>query len=320
MLVTGAGGFIGSHLAGRLIEAGAEVRALLRYTSERRIGALRWEPAASEAEVHFGDLRDPGSVESAAAGCDTIFHLGASVSVPYSFVAPREFVETNVLGTLNVLLAARTHGAERTVCTSSSEVYGSPATVPILEDHPISAQSAYAASKAGADQLAGSFNRSHGLPVGIVRPFNTYGPRQSARAVIPTILTQAIAGQRLQLGSLDPVRDLTFVSDIVAGLLAFGCWDEMAGQTLQLGSGESASVGELVKLIGEVLGRELEVEPDEQRVRPHASEVERLISDSSAAARELDWRPEVTLRDGLQRTAEWVEAHLDWYRPGEYAV
>lgn len=320
VLVTGAGGFIGSHLAGRLVESGARVRALVRYTSQGSLGALRWEPAAGEVEVRFGDVRDPESVRAAIPGCDAVFHLAALGAIPYSYLAPREVVETNVIGTLNVLSAAREAAIDRTICLSSSEVYGTPESVPIDESHPLRAQSPYAASKVAADQLARSFSLSYGVQVGIARLFNIYGPRQSARAVIPTILTQAIAGLPVKLGSLHPVRDLTFVDDAVAALLAFGAWDEMDARTLHFGSGEAVSVSDLVVQIGSIIGRELAVETEAERVRPEGAEVERLVSDSSAARSELDWRPSVTLRDGLSRTADWIEANLDSYRPERYAL
>ena len=320
VLVTGAGGFIGSHLTDRLVEDGAAVRAFCHYNSRGDVGALGWESDLDAVDLRFGDLRDEGALEAAASGCDTILHLGALIAIPYSYVAPRDVVETNVLGTLNVLSAARRVDARRVVCLSTSEVYGTPAGEQIVEADRLNAQSPYAASKIGADQLALSFHRSHGLPVGLLRPFNTYGPRQSARAVIPTILSQGIAGRPLRLGSLHPMRDFLFVEDTVAGILAFAAWDGAAGAVLHIGTGEGVTVGELVRLAGEVLGRELDVQVDEQRVRPDASEVQRLVCDASAARQRLGWEPAVSLRDGLERTAAWIERNLARYRPDVYAV
>lgn len=320
VLVTGAGGFIGSHLVDRLVAEGASVRAFLRYNSRGDVGALGWESDLSEVDVRHGDLRDAGTMETVTAGCHTVFHLGASVAIPYSYMAPRDVVETNMIGTLNVLSAAGRQDAERVVCMSTSEVYGTPEGEAIVESDRLNAQSPYAASKVGADMLALSFHRSYAIPVGVLRPFNTYGPRQSARAVIPTVLAQGIAGRTLELGSLHPVRDFLFVEDTVAGLLAFAEWEDAPGNLLHIGTGDAVSVEELVRLAGEVLGQELDVRLDEQRVRPDLSEVQRLICDPSAARERLGWRSEVSLRDGLARTAEWIEQNLARYRPDAYAV
>ena len=321
VLVTGAAGFIGSHLVAALVEQGAEVRGLLRYTSRGDLGALAWlEPEIAEAaELVFGDLRDPESVAAAAAGVEVIFHLGAQIAIPYSYVNPRDFFETNVIGTLNVARAALDAGADRVVHTSTSEVYGSAQTVPITEDHPLEAQSPYAASKVGADKLIDSFHRSFGLRATVLRPFNTFGPHQSARAVIPTIITQALAGGPLQLGALHPRRDMTYVSDTVAGFIAAAQADAAVGQTIQLGTGHDVAISDIVDMVGEVIGRPLEVELDEQRVRPPASEVQRLISSPSRAAELTGWEPQVDLRGGLERTTRWIEANLDRYRVGHYA-
>lgn len=320
VLVTGAGGFIGSHLVDRLVAEGASVRAFLRYNSRGDVGALGWESDLSEVDVRHGDLRDAGTMETVTAGCHTVLHLGASVAIPYSYMAPRDVVETNMIGTLNVLSAAGRQDVERVVCMSTSEVYGTPEGAAIVESDRLNAQSPYAASKVGADMLALSFHRSYAIPVGVLRPFNTYGPRQSARAVIPTVLAQGIAGRTLELGSLHPVRDFLFVEDTVAGLLAFAEWEDAPGNLLHIGTGDAVSVEELVRLAGEVLGQELDVRLDEQRVRPDLSEVQRLICDPSAARERLGWRSEVSLRDGLARTAEWIEQNLARYRPDAYAV
>lgn len=320
VLVTGAGGFIGSHLVDRLAREGAEVRAFLHYNSRRDVGALGWDSDLSGVDLRFGDLRDEGTLADAAAGCEAILHLGALIAIPYSYVAPRDVVETNVLGTLNVLSAARRVEAARVVCVSTSEVYGTPEGEVITERDRLNAQSPYAATKIGADQLALSFHRSFGMPVGVVRPFNTYGPRQSARAVIPTILSQGIAGRELMLGSLHPVRDFLYVEDTVEGLLAFAAWDEAPGSLLHIGTGQGVTVEEVVRLAGDILGRELDVRLDEQRVRPGASEVQRLVCDASLARQKLGWEARVPLREGLERTAEWIERNLRRYRPDVYAV
>jgi NAD dependent epimerase/dehydratase len=320
VLVTGAGGFIGSHLVDRLSREGAEVRAFLHYNSRGDLGALAWDSDLSGVDLRFGDLRDQATLEDAVGGCDTVLHLGALIAIPYSYLAPRDVVETNVVGTLNVLAAARRAEVARIVCLSTSEVYGTPEGEAINERDRLNAQSPYAASKIAADQLALSFHRSYGLPVGVIRPFNTYGPRQSARAVIPTILTQGLAGRSLALGSLHPVRDFLYVDDTVAGVLAFAAWNGAPGSLLHIGTGEGVTVEELVRVAGDVLGRELEVRRDEQRVRPDSSEVQRLVCDASAARERLGWRPEASLREGLALTAEWIERNLDRYRPDVYAV
>jgi dTDP-glucose 4,6-dehydratase len=320
VLVTGAGGFIGSHLVDRLAAEGAEVRAFVHYNSRGDVGALAWDSDLTNVDVRLGDLRDEGALTAAAAGCEAILHLGALIAIPYSYVAPRDVVETNVLGTLNVLAAARRVEAGRVVCMSTSEVYGTPLGETISEGDRLNAQSPYAASKIAADQLALSFHRTYDLPVGVVRPFNTYGPRQSARAVIPTILSQGLAGRELALGSLHPVRDFLYVEDTVSGILAFAAWDGCPGSLLHIGTGEGVSVEEVVRVAGEILGRELEVRLDAQRVRPDASEVQRLVCDASAARDRLGWEPTVSLREGLERTARWIERNLERYRPDLYAI
>jgi dTDP-glucose 4,6-dehydratase len=322
VLVTGAGGFIGSHLTERLAIAGARVRAFVRYTSR---GDRGWLDALApdveaELEVVAGDLRDVESVADAVGGSEIVFHLGAQIAIPYSYVNPRDFVATNVTGTLNVALAARDCGVSRVVHTSTSEVYGTARHVPITEDHPLEPQSPYAASKLAADKLMDACHRSFELPVTVVRPFNTYGPRQSARAIVPTVIGQALSGGPLQLGSLEPRRDLTFVSDTVEGFVAAATAPAAVGQTVQLGTGRDVSVAEIVELVGEALGRPLEVEQDPARIRPAASEVERLISGPQRARELLGWEPRVELADGLGRTIAWIEEHLDYLRVDHYAI
>jgi dTDP-glucose 4,6-dehydratase len=321
-VVTGAGGFIGSHLVEALLDDGARVRAMIRYTSRGDRGALNFlsEEASSEVEVVAGDIRDPESVADVLNGADVVFHLAAQIAIPYSYVNPRDYVETNVVGTLNVAQACRTQGVRRLVHTSTSEVYGSAQQVPITEAHPISAQSPYAATKVGADQLAISFHRSFRVPVTVLRPFNTYGPRQSARAVIPTIITQALRGDVVKLGSLEPRRDLTYVTDCASGFLAAAGSDQAVGETLQLGTGEDVSVAELVEAVGSIIGRKLQVEQESERVRPELSEVDRLVSDPERVRALTGWRPETQLVDGLERTIRWIESNPDHFRADGYVI
>jgi dTDP-glucose 4,6-dehydratase len=322
VLVTGAGGFIGGHLTARLVAEGARVRALVRYNSRDERGWLdALEPDVQrEIEVVLGDLRDIESVAGAVAGTEVVFHLGAQIAIPYSYVNPRDFVETNVTGTLNVATAARDAGVARVVHTSTSEVYGSAQTVPITEDHPLEPQSPYAASKLAADKMMIAYHRSFDLPATVLRPFNTYGPHQSARAIIPTVVSQALAGDTLRLGSLDPRRDLTYVSDTVAGFLAAATAPAAVGRTIQLGTGHDVSIGEIVEMVAEVLGRPLTVEQDPARVRPAKSEVQRLISSPRLAGELLGWRPEVDLHEGLRRTIDWIASNQERFRVDHYVI
>jgi NAD dependent epimerase/dehydratase len=322
VLVTGAGGFIGGHLAAYLVGQGASVRGMTRYNSRGDRGTLDWvEPQiAAEIDPFAGDVRDIESVRRAMEGVEIVLHLGAQIAIPYSYVNPRDFVETNVLGTLNVAQAALDLGVERVVHTSTSEIYGSAQIVPITEDHPIEPQSPYAASKVGADKLMDSYHRAYELPMVILRPFNTYGPHQSARAVVPTIISQALATDTVRLGALDPRRDMTYVEDTARGFAAAATADAAVGQTIQLGTGHDVSIGEIVQLVGELLGKELVVEADEARIRPPNSEVARLISDPSKAAELMGWRPQVDLREGLERTIAWIEQNQARYRVDDYAI
>jgi NAD dependent epimerase/dehydratase len=321
VLVTGAGGFIGSHLVEALVAEGATVRAFARYNSRNDPGMLSLlaPDALAEIDVVFGDIRDIEAVAQAVGGCDLVFHLAALIAIPYSYRSPRDYFETNVLGTLNVAQACRGRDT-RLVHTSSSEVYGSAQTVPIAESHPLVGQSPYSASKIGADHLVESFYRSYALPATILRPFNTYGPRQSARAVIPTIVAQALAGDVIRLGSLSPSRDFTYVTDTVAGFLAVAQTDGAIGRTLQLGTGEDISIGGLVETIGRVLGRDLRVEQQDERVRPAKSEVMRLVSDNSLVADLTGWRPQLDLEAGIAATVAWIEGHRDLYGVERYVV
>lgn len=322
VLVTGAGGFIGGHLVERLVRDGARVRALCRYNSRNERGTLDWlDPQVLvEVEVLLGELRDFESVAAAVEGMEVVLHLGAQIAIPYSYVNPRDFIEVNALGTMNVAQASLRHGVQRVVHTSTSEVYGTAQTVPITEAHPLEPQSPYAASKVAADKIMDSYQRSFDLPSCVLRPFNTYGPRQSARAVIPTIITQALAGGPVRLGSLTPRRDLTYVEDTADGFVRAATSDAAIGRTIQLGTNHDVSVGDLVDMVSEILGRELTVETDPARVRPVNSEVERLISGPDLAREVLGWEPQVDLREGLSRTVEWIERNTQRYRIDHYVI
>ena len=322
VLVTGAGGFIGSHLAELMARSGADVRAFVRYTSRGDHGWLEdvAPDAAREIEVFRGDLANPEAVRSAMEGCEVVFHLGALIPIPYSYLHPREFVTANVEATLNVLEAARREEPARIVLTSTSEVYGTAQRVPIDEEHPLHPQSPYAASKVGADQLALSYQRSFGTPVVVARPFNTYGPRQSARAVIPTIVTQALTRDVVELGATAPTRDFLYAEDTAAGMAACAGAEGVEGEVINLGTGTEVSIGELAERVLRQLGRDVSVSVDESRLRPKDSEVERLVADTSKAKRLLGWEPTVDLDEGLRRTIEWLQGSLEAYKPSLYNV
>lgn len=321
VLVTGAGGFIGSHLVERLVHEGAAVRALVRYNSRHDVGLLSLLPPNLPAAVEIisGDLRDFETVRAAMRSVDLVFHLGALIAIPYSYIHPQEVVETNIMGTLNVLLAARDLTTPRVIHTSTSEVYGTAQYVPIDEQHPLQGQSPYSASKIGADKLAESFHRSFGLPVATLRPFNTYGPRQSARAVIPTIISQALTLDQVRLGALEPRRDLTFVADTVDAFMRLGA-SGIVGEEINVGAGNSISIGDLARKILHLVGRDVPIIADEQRLRPTQSEVMHLQADPEKARRLIGWEPQVSLDEGLQRTIDWIRGHLGLYRPGVYEV
>ena len=327
--VSGADGFIGSHLTHGLITAGFQVRSFLCYNS---FGSWGWlEDAKSSPSqgltVFSGDIRDPHGIQKAIEGCDLVLHLAALIGIPYSYHSPNTYVDTNIKGTLNILQAARDLGVKRVIHTSTSEVYGTPQTVPIREDHPLQGQSPYSATKIGADQLALSFYHSFGLPVTILRPFNTYGPRQSARAVIPTIITQILKGKReIQLGSIHPTRDLVFVEDTVDGFLKALEASNIAGEVIQLGTGHEISIGDLANLIAELMEVKIRIREDAQRVRPKGSEVERLVADASKAKKLLGWEPKYAGREGLKKgllkTIEWFRKpeNLRHYQDDRYVV
>lgn len=320
VLVTGAGGFIGSHLAEALTRAGAGVRAMVHYNSAGRRGWLDASPVQSEMEIVAGDITDAGSVTAAMQGRDTVFHLAALIAIPYSYVAPSSYVQTNIVGTLNVLEAARKLGTERIAHTSTSEVYGTAIQVPIHETHPLQGQSPYSATKIGADKLVESYFRSFETPIVTVRPFNTYGPRQSARAVLPTIITQCLAGRRIKLGSVTPTRDLNYVGDTVRGFMMSVVDDKAVGRTVNIGSGREISVGDLAMTVARLLGVEPDIECDEKRLRPGGSEVERLLADNTLAGQLIGWQPQVTLEEGLSRTIDWFRENSSGYRANDYNV
>ncbi len=320
VLVTGAGGFIGSRVCERLIEAGADVRALVRYTSDGEAGWLDRSPIRAEIEVARGDLADRDSVADAMKGRQIVLHLGALIAIPYSYLAPESYVRTNILGTLNVLQCAREQGIDRLVHTSTSEVYGSAQTVPMTEDHPLVGQSPYSASKIAADKLAESYHRSFGTPVVTLRPFNTFGPRQSARAVIPALAVQALAGQVVRMGDPRPTRDFVFVDDTADAFVRAATAPGIEGMTLHFGGGREIAVGDLPRMIGEAAGIDVTVEHDPQRMRPAASEVERLIADASRARDLLGWTPRVSVEAGLAQVVDFIRENPHLYRPREYAV
>ena len=329
VLVTGADGFIGSHLTEYLVELGATVRAFVYYNSFNSWGWLDESDARVKGsiDVFAGDIRDPHGVRTAMKDCNVVMHLAALVGIPYSYHSPDTYVDTNVKGTLNVVQAARDVGVERVVHTSTSEVYGTALSVPITESHPLQGQSPYSASKIAADWMAMSFFLSFGTPIGVIRPFNTYGPRQSTRAVIPTIITQIAAGARqIKLGALHPTRDFSYVRDTVRGFVAVAECDAAVGQVINVGSNHEISIGETARLIADLMGRDVELTTDEQRLRPVGSEVNRLLADNTRACELAGWIPEYGGRDGLRRglveTIEWFsdEKHLRHYRPGFYNI
>ncbi len=321
VLVTGAGGFIGSHLCEALIEKGYGVRAFVRYNSRNFWGWIENSPYKSKIEVVTGDIRDYDSVKDAIKGVDIIFHLAALIGIPYSYVSPLAYIKTNIEGTYNVLQAARELNAKKVIHTSTSEVYGTAQFIPITEGHPINPQSPYSATKASADFLALSFYRSFDLPVTIIRPFNTYGPRQSARAVIPTIITQILSGKRkIKIGSLHPTRDLTYVEDTVRGFIAVTESEKSIGEVINIGMDFEISIRDLAKLISKLMNAEIKVEIEKERQRPEKSEVERLWADTKKAKSLLEWSPKYTLKQGLKETIEWFKVNLHLYKSEIYNV
>lgn len=323
VLVTGAGGFIGSHLVELLVREGYEVRAMTRYTSDSHKGnlAMLSREIMARVEIHNADLRDADAMTTALAGMDVVFHLGAIISIPYSYQHPEETVAVNIQGTLNVLQAMRQHGTPRGVIVSTSEVYGSAQYVPIDEKHSLQPQSPYSATKIGAESLSISFHRSYNTPIVVVRPFNTYGPRQSARAVIPTIISQALTKNEVKLGAIHTVRDYTYAADTARGLMLAALPEEALGQVINLGTGQSVTIGYVANRVIEIIGKPVTLTSnDSQRLRPEASEVMRLESDNRLARELIGWEPQVSLDEGLQKTISWIASHLNQFDPNVYSI
>ena len=322
VLVTGTGGFIGSHLAERLVELGAQVRAFVRYNSRNDWGLIEWLPVhiRNELEVVAGDFKDPGAVRNAVKDTEIVFHLGALIAIPYSYINPGDVVHTNVIGSLNILNASKEYGVEKLIHTSTSEVYGTAQYVPIDEKHPLQAQSPYAASKIGADKLAESFHLTYNLPVAIIRPFNTYGPRQSARAVIPTIITQALSKDEVRLGATHPTRDFNYMDDTVEGFIKVAESPKSVGEVINIGSGQEISIGDLADKIVSLIDRDVRIVSDTARFRPEKSEVNRLLANNSKAKELLQWEPKISLDEGLKRTVEWISDNINFYKVDIYNV
>lgn len=321
VLVTGSEGFIGSHLTELLVEKGFEVKAFVRYNFKNDWGWLEESKYKNDIEIYTGDVRDFDSVYDAMKDVDVVFHLAALIGIPYSYISPLAYIKTNTEGTYNVLESGRKLNLKRIIITSTSEIYGTAQYVPIDEKHPYNPQSPYAASKAAADHLALSYYRSFGTPVTIIRPFNTYGPRQSARAVIPTIISQILAGKKqIKLGSLSPTRDLNYVKDIVNGFITVGLHENTIGNVYNLGTGQEISIGDLAEKIIELTGKEVEIIEDTQRIRPEKSEVERLLSNAEKAKKTTGWEPKYMLEEGLKETIDWIQDNLHHYKPEIYNI
>jgi NAD dependent epimerase/dehydratase len=322
ILVTGAGGFIGSHLTELLVEKGYNVKAFVHYNSKNNWGWLESSDIKDQLEILQGDIRDFDAVNNAVKSVDTVFHLAALIGIPYSYVSPLAYIRTNIEGTYNVLQSIRDKDVENIMITSTSETYGTAQYIPIDENHPAVGQSPYAATKISADEIALSFYRSFDMPIKIVRPFNTYGPRQSARAIIPTVMSQLLAGRKeLQLGNLTPTRDLTFVKDTAAGFYAISQSDKAIGRALNIGMNTEISIGDLVQMIGEITGNtDFEIVSKAERVRPEKSEVERLYCDNKFIKEYTGWSPDYDLQKGLEETAEWIKDNLNIYKTDIYNV
>lgn len=322
VLITGAGGFIGSHLTEELVKLGASVRALVKYNSRNDWGLLEILPAdiQNSMEVVTGDVRDPFMVKKAVTGCEVVFHLASLIAIPYSYSAPASYIDTNIVGTINILQAALETGAEKVIHTSTSEVYGTAQYTPIDEQHPLQGQSPYSASKIGADKIVESYHLSFRMPVTTIRPFNTFGPRQSARAIIPTIITQALKRDHVEVGQVDTVRDFTYVKDTVAGFLRIAEFDDTAGETVNIGSGKAITIGELAKLIFQVMGMEKQIVTVQERLRPEKSEVMTLLCDNRKASKMMNWKPRISLEQGLQETITFFLEHVERYKTEIYNV
>lgn len=323
ILVTGAGGFIGSHLTEELVRQGEEVRAFARYNSRDERGLIEDLPTdiQNQIEIVLGDLNDPDGMKKAVKGCSKVFHLGALIAIPYSYIHPFNFIQTNVVGTAHLLNACLEESRlERVIHTSTSEVYGTAQYIPIDEKHPLQAQSPYAASKIAADKLVESYYLSFGLPIATLRPFNTFGPRQSLRAIIPTIISQAIGNKKIRLGNLQPRRDFLFVKDTVRGFIQLGKCGGAVGKVVNVGTGTDISIEELVKKILGLMGKQREIEVEDRRIRPEKSEVMRLLSDTGLAQRLFQWAPQYSLEDGLKETLLWYQENLSRFKVGSYPL
>jgi len=322
VLVTGGAGFIGSHLTEKLIELGAKVKVLVHYNSRNDWGYLEYlsKDYLDQVEIFQGDVQDPYSVQKAVEGSSIVFHLASLIAIPYSYIAPASYVETNVKGTLNVMEACLQAEVKRVVHTSTSETYGTALYTPIDEKHPLQGQSPYSASKIGADKIVESYYRSFDLPVSTLRPFNTFGPRQSARAVIPTIIAQALTSNVVELGSLDPVRDLTYMKDTVLGFIKMAESEKVIGEVINIGNGKGITIGDLTAKIISLVGKELKIRTNEIRIRPEKSEVMMLICDNSRAEAFMDWKPKYTLEEGLKATIEFVKANINQYKSNIYNI
>jgi len=322
VLVTGAGGFMGSHLVEALVQMGCKVTAFVHYNSRNDRGMLEWvdKKTLNQVEVISGDIRDSDGVRRIIKDQEIVFHLAALIGIPYSYVNPLDVADTNIQGTLNLLLAAREFGVEKFIHTSTSEVYGTAQYVPMDENHPINPQSPYAASKASADQLALSFFYSYGLPVGIIRPFNIYGPRQSARSVIPNIIMQALTKDEIKIGSISTSRDLTYVTDSVKGFIQFAESDQTVGEVVNMGSENEISIKNLIELIEKHLNRKLKIVQEDKRIRPEKSEVKRLVSSSEKAKKLFGWKPEIEIEQGIRKTISWIKENINLYKKDIYNI
>lgn len=320
VLVTGAGGFIGSHLVEKLVELGYGVRAFIRYNSRSNWGWLENSKYRNKIEVYSGDIRDFDSVYEVMKGCNTVYHLAALIGIPYSYISPLAYIKTNIEGAYNILQSAKQLGPENIIITSTSETYGSAKYVPIDEAHPKVPQSPYAATKAAADQIALSYNKSFNLPVKVIRPFNTYGPRQSARAIIPSIVVQALTNDKIYLGSLSPTRDFTYVEDIVNGFIKAAELKRCIGEVINLGSGFEISVGDLANKVLSLMEKNVKIISDPKRIRPLQSEVERLYADTTKAKALFAWKPRVSFDKGLKNTIEWIANHMEIYKANIYNI
>ena len=322
VLVTGAGGFVGSHLTEYLVGLGASVKAFVRYNSRNDWGLLELIPREhlDEIEVIMGDLRDSDAIRQAATNVEIIFHLGALIAIPYSYIHPREAIETNIMGTLNVLNAARENNPEKVIHTSTSEVYGTAQYTPIDEKHPLQGQSPYSASKIGADMIAESYYRSFEVPVATIRPFNTFGPRQSARAVIPSIISQALTKKTIFLGSLGPTRDYTYINDTIDAIIKVAISQNSVGEVINIGSNFEMSIGDIAEKVISITGKDCKIETDPERIRPERSEVERLWCDNTKARELLGWKPKTSFDEGLKITVKWISDNLGLYKPEVYNI